>query len=153
MNELDLKTIKNYYLVTEKIASSGQPTAEQFKAIFAANYDVVINLATATSTNALANEGAIVIEQGLVYFHIPVVWDAPKIEDLELFFASMESVKERKVWVHCALNMRVSCFLYLYQKYILKLSEDLASYPMREIWQPDGVWRELIEKAREIYKN
>lgn len=106
-----------------------------------------INLATSRSTNALANEGIIVTDLEIVYVQIPVIWDNPKLEDVKIFFKIMQSFDGQKVWVHCAKNMRVSCFIYFWQKYILRLPEEQASYPMNQIWQPTGVWQTLIEQA------
>ena len=141
--------IKNYYQLTNHIATSGQPTQEQFQIIAAADYDAIVNLALPTSTNALADEGAIVTS--LSYFHIPVVWEAPQLDDVQLFFGVMELLKARRVWVHCALNWRVSCFVYLYQKHILKLPEDEARTPMTKLWQPEGVWQQLIQDAEAAF--
>lgn len=138
---------KNYYLITDHIATSGQPTIEQFSEIAQAGYQIVINLALPSSDNALADEGAIVTRLGMVYIHIPVIWNDPKIEDLQFFCEVMESLKKRKVWVHCALNMRVSCFMYLYRKLFLKLPETQAKYLMSELWQPNPVWQKFIHDA------
>ena len=144
--------ITNYYQVSDHVATSGQPTQEQFQIIATADYDAIINLALPTSTNALANEGAIVAGLGMTYFHIPVVWEAPQLDDVQLFFGVMELLKTRRVWVHCALNWRVSCFVYLYQKHILKLPEDEARTPMTELWQPEGVWQQLIQDAELAFR-
>jgi hypothetical protein len=73
-----------------------------------------------------------------------------KLDDVRLFFDVMKSLGDRKIWIHCALNMRVSCFLYLFQKHVLHLPEEQASYPMAEIWQPEGVWKELIQETDKI---
>ncbi|MCC0175666.1 protein tyrosine phosphatase family protein [Waterburya agarophytonicola K14] len=140
-----MKSIQDYYQINENIATSGQPTPEQFPWIKDAGYRVIVNLAMSCSTNALANEGAIVTDLGLVYIQIPVVWENPTLDDVKLFFQTMRAFQERKVWVHCAKNMRVSCFIYFWQKYVLRLSEAEARYPMNQIWQPTGVWQQLIE--------
>jgi protein tyrosine phosphatase (PTP) superfamily phosphohydrolase (DUF442 family) len=140
-----MQEIVNYYQVTDKIATSGQPTREQFREIAEAGYEATINLALPSSRNAIADEGAIATELGMSYFQIPVLWEAPKTDDVKLFFGVMDSLSDRKVWVHCALNMRVSCFMYLYQKHVLKLPEERSLYPMSQIWQPEGVWQQLIQ--------
>ncbi|WP_217651847.1 protein tyrosine phosphatase family protein [Hydrococcus rivularis] len=103
-----MQEIVNYYQITDKIATSGQPTREQFQKIADAGYESVINLALPSSKNALADEGTIVAGLGMAYFHIPVVWEAPKLDDVRLFFDVMKSLSDRKVWVHCALNMNES---------------------------------------------
>jgi len=84
------------------------------------------------------------------YLHIPVSWEDPQLSDLQQFFDAMLSINDRPVWVHCALNMRVSCFMYLYRLLVLGLPEDQAKYPMSEIWQPTGAWEALIKAAKEL---
>jgi len=142
-----LRDIINYYEVDERIASSGQPGREQFGAISAAGYQAVINLALPDSRGALINEGGIVSALDMAYFHIPVNFETPRLEDLELFFDLMRALEGKRLWVHCVMNYRVSCFLYLYRKHVLDLPDEQAALPMREIWQPQGAWRELIEAA------
>ena len=145
--EAALHTIRNYYAIDARLASSGQPDAEQLRAIAAAGYQVVINLALPESDNALADEGALVAALGMSYIHIPVRWEAPQLADLQLFCGFMRVLELKKVWVHCAYNMRVSCFLYLYRRHVLQEPEATARFPMSEIWQPEGVWAELIATA------
>lgn len=146
-----MDNITNYYPVTNNIATSGQPTPEQFKAIAEAGYEVIINLAMPSSDNALVNEGAIVTGLGMSYIHIPVIWEAPKLDEVRLFFGIMQVLENRKVWVHCALNMRVSCFLYLYQKHVLQVSEEKSRYPMVHLWQPNPVWQQLIQETEAAF--
>ncbi|MBE9114459.1 protein tyrosine phosphatase family protein [Lusitaniella coriacea LEGE 07157] len=143
--------ITNYYLVTDNIATSGQPNPEQFQAIAEAGYEVIINLAMPTSDNALADEGAIVTQLGMSYIHLPVVWEAPKLDEVRLFFGIMQVFEDRKVWVHCALNMRVSCFLYLYQKHVLEFPDARSRVPMINLWQPNPVWQKLIQEAESAF--
>ena len=142
-----MKSIRDYYQISDRLATSGQPTPQEFSAIAQAGYQTIINLATTSSTNALVDEGAIVTDLGMVYIHIPVVWDDPKLQDVETFFRIMQTLDRQKIWVHCAKNMRVSCFVYLWQKHILQLPEDRARYPMSQIWQPTGVWQQLMKQA------
>ena len=146
-----MKEILNYYRVSDKIATSGQPTQDQFCAIAEDGYKVVINLALNSSSNAIPEEDAIVTDLGMVYIHLPVVWEAPQIDDVQIFCHLMSIHNLRKVWVHCAKNMRVSCFMYLYQKHILNLSEEQSCYPMNKIWQPQDVWQELIQAAATFF--
>lgn len=51
------------------------------------------------------------------------------------------------LWVHCALNMRVSAFVYLYRR--LRLGEDdaAARRVMDQVWTPDAVWSAYIADA------
>ena len=141
-----ISQIRAYYEASENIATSGQPEEQQFSEIAEAGYTVVINLALPTSTHAIANENEIVDSLGMSYVHIPVSWENPQISDVERFFSAMDSFKDQKIWVHCALNMRVSCFIY--KKYVLQLPEAQALFPMSEIWQPTGAWENLINAAK-----
>jgi protein tyrosine phosphatase (PTP) superfamily phosphohydrolase (DUF442 family) len=144
---MSLVDIINYYKIDARLATSGQPTVEQLQQIADAGYQIIINLAPCSSSNAIAEEDAIVTNLGIVYVHIPVIWEHPTLKDVRLFFKIMETFSDTKVWVHCAKNMRVSCFIYLWQKYVLQLAEDTALYPMQSIWSPQGVWQQLIEEA------
>ncbi len=142
--------IRAYFKVSDFVATSGQPTEAQFSEIADAGYSLVVNLALPTSTHALANERDIVESAGMTYVHIPVSWETPQLSDLQSFFEIMQSAEGKKVWVHCALNMRVSCFMYLYRSLVLGLPDAEAKYPMSEIWQPDGAWAALINAAKEL---
>ncbi|MEM8721624.1 MAG: protein tyrosine phosphatase family protein [Cyanobacteria bacterium P01_G01_bin.39] len=84
-----IETIRDFHLISDLVATSGQPTPEQFSIIFEAGYQIVINLATSSSSNALANEGEIVTDLGMVCVHIPVLWDKPQIKDVQRFFRVM----------------------------------------------------------------
>jgi protein tyrosine phosphatase (PTP) superfamily phosphohydrolase (DUF442 family) len=139
--------VLNFLQVSERVGTAGQPTAEQFADIKAAGYEVVLNLAMPDSTNALPNEAKLVREQDMDYVHIPVVWDDPQDDDLDRFFDVMDRVQERKVFVHCALNWRVSSFIYLYRIIHQGVAMEAARQTLHEVWTPDPVWQSFIEKS------
>lgn len=142
--------IRAYYRIDDRIATSGQPTAEQFAEIAKTGYAVVINLALPTSTHAIKDEAALVQALGMAYISIPVSWESPQLTDLQEFYEAMHECKAKKAWVHCALNMRVSCFMYLYRYCVLGLPEAQAMYPMSEIWSPTGAWAEFVVAAKAL---
>jgi len=142
-----MTNITNYYQVTDKIACSGQPFSDQFLKISQAGFDAVINLSMPNSDNALAHEDDIVMGLGMSYVHIPIPWESPKLVHYLTFVKSMAGLQSKKVWVHCAMNMRASCMIYLYRRKFLGESKETAIYPMNNIWQPEGVWRELVEEV------
>ncbi len=146
-----MEQILNFLPISTHLGTAGQPTPEQFATIRAAGYEVVINLAMPTSTNALPKEAALVREQGMEYVHIPVVWEAPTLTDLERFLAVMDRLQGKKVLVHCALNMRVSCFVLLYRVLRQGVPLDEARETMLTIWQPDLVWQSYIERCLAHY--
>jgi protein tyrosine phosphatase (PTP) superfamily phosphohydrolase (DUF442 family) len=143
---LAIRDILNYVQLTPRIGTSGQPTAEQLREIAGAGYQAVINLALPTSDNALADESGHVTRLGVPYFQIPVLFDAPRIEDLRTFVGVMRALEDRPVWVHCAMNLRVSAFMYHYLRHDLGLPEAQARSPMLAKWEPrmDAVWRAFL---------
>ena len=147
-----MNQVRAYYKISDSLVSSGQPTETQFAGIADQGFDVIINLAMPTSDYALPNEQAIVENLDMSYFHIPVQWESPQVADVEKFFAVMQSFRNEKIWVHCALNMRASCFMYLYRNCILRVPELEAKHPMVEIWQPTGAWLELIKEIKKLTK-
>ena len=146
-----MEEIPSFLAVSDRLGTAGQPGPAQFATIRAAGYEVVINLAMPSSTNALPNEADLVREQGLEYVHIPVVWEAPTLEDLARFLAAMEHYQERKLLVHCAMNMRVSCFVLLYRVLRQGVPLEEATETMHRIWEPDQVWQEFVERSLAHY--
>jgi len=137
------KTILNTIVINGRISTSGQPSPNQFSEIAEAGFTSLINLAMPNSTNALPDEGGFVSEAGMNYFHIPVPFDAPTLAHLSLFLKLMKALEKEKIWVHCALNWRVSAFMAHYQKGVLKLSE-AERVPMLQNWKPDEIWQEFL---------
>jgi len=145
MEELD--NITNFFEISPLILTSGQPTRAQFPAIRDAACQVVINLALPTSTNAIPGEKELVESLGLTYIHIPVIWEDPKPSDLSTFFEVMEQHKDIKIYVHCALNWRVSSFMFLYRVLRLGMPEEQARWDLLTIWQPEEVWQKFISDS------
>ncbi len=144
---------ENTYQVFDWLWTSGQLSSADIQLLPEHGIEVVINLALPTSTNALPDEASRITGLGLVYIQIPVIWELPEPEQFTQFVGVMHAFKGRKIWVHCAKNMRVSAFIYLYRKYILLESEQDATFPMREIWQPDETWQEFIDLVGKRYKS
>lgn len=143
-----LDQIYNFLSLDERLGTAGQPTAEQFHAVKEAGYRTVINLAMPDSPQALVGEGELVRLLGLEYIAIPVVWDAPQLEDLSRFFSVMDAHKEERVFVHCIANMRVSAFIYLYQVLRLEMNASDAIADLNRIWEPNETWQSFIETAQ-----
>ena len=141
--------ITNYLAISDTLGAGGQPAAEHFAVIRATGFEVVVNLAMSTSTNALPNEGELVAAQGMAYVRIPVAWEAPTEEDLQRFFAVMDRNRGRKVLVHCALNKRVSCFVFLYRVLRLEAPAPEAWQDVLAIWEPNEVWQRFVHNMLE----
>lgn len=143
---------KSTYQVFDWLWTSGQLSARDIHELPGLGIAAVINLALPTSSNALPGEAELVSGNGMAYFHLPVVWEAPKLAQLDMFFSILDSLKGQKVWVHCAMNMRVSAFIYLYRKLRIQESEEMARFPMSEVWEPNETWKSFIEQALDAHK-
>ncbi|MEM9543430.1 MAG: protein tyrosine phosphatase family protein [Cyanobacteria bacterium P01_E01_bin.42] len=148
-----LDQIYNFVQISDRLGTAGQPREEQFEDVKKAGYDVIVNLALPDSTNAIPHEAEIVARNGLEYVHIPVIWENPTLEDFQEFAKVMRQNSERKVLVHCAMNMRVSAFVYLYRWLCDRVDEKEAKQVLDKIWTPNEVWQKFIERVQENYKN
>jgi len=148
-----MENILNYIEINELISTSGQPSVEQFKQIADNDFEVVINLALHNASNAIESEDKIVTDLNMAYFHIPVDFENPKASDVKLFLNTLQALGSNKVWVHCALNYRVSAFMYIYHKYVLKTPFDDIDISLFEQWSPDVTWQEIIKISYDEIKN
>ena len=141
----DIDSIFNYVQITDKLSTSGQPTEEQFAAIRDEGFETVINLLPQEKENALKNEAEVVHALGLDYVYIPVVFTKPNEENFAQFVAAMQEYAASKVWVHCAVNARVSAFVARYREEILDEPRETARAPIKQIWEPYGVWLDFLD--------
>jgi protein tyrosine phosphatase (PTP) superfamily phosphohydrolase (DUF442 family) len=146
--------ILNFIQLTPRIGTAGQPTAEQFADVARAGYAVVVNLAVPDSHNAVPNEGSLVTATGMTYINIPVRWEDPTLRDLQRFLRTMRAFEDEKVFVHCAMNMRVSAFMYHYLTLEEGLPTDQARSPILEKWAPkmDEVWQRFLALTPEAIR-
>ena len=141
-----MNDVINFFQISNKIGTGGQPSVSQLYDIAQNGYDVVINLATHNSENAIENEGSIVASLGMTYIHIPVPFEAPTPEHLRKFFRFMNGLSEEKVFVHCAVNARVSAFVFKYLTMEKKIQAEKATTPLLEQWLPQMnlIWRNFL---------
>jgi protein tyrosine phosphatase (PTP) superfamily phosphohydrolase (DUF442 family) len=153
---VELMTIGNFLPITPTLSTSGQPMPEAFEAIRSAGFSLVVNLATPASESWNPSEQAIVESLGMTYVGIPVDWENPTLADFEdladLLDASLDTSGDRQVWVHCALNWRVSAMIYLYQRLRRKQPQESALRNLAAIWVPNQVWQEYIDAVMELYE-
>jgi uncharacterized protein (TIGR01244 family) len=142
-----LEDIYNYLKLSESIATSGQPSEAQIAEIAQAGYQLVINLALADADYSLPDEKATVESHGMEYIHLPVIWEHPTIENLESFCDVMDANQGKKIFVHCAANMRVSAFIALYRIRRLGWTPEEAFREMNRIWTPEGWWSDFIHAS------
>jgi protein tyrosine phosphatase (PTP) superfamily phosphohydrolase (DUF442 family) len=139
-----IENIVNFLQISDRLATAGQPTIEQYPAIAAAGYRVVVNLALTDSPLALKDEAAIARNLGLEYVQIPVVWTDPTPADFQAFTRVMDANTAQKIFVYCAANKRVSVFVYLY-RLCQGTEEIIARGDLAKIWTPEPIWQDFIE--------
>lgn len=144
---------ENIHQVFDWLWSSGQLSERDIASLTELGIEAVINLAPPTSSNTLSGEAELVTQQGIAYIHIPVAWEMPELHQLTQFFGTLKAFEERNVWVHCAKNMRVSVFIYLYRRLCLMESEEASAYPMQEVWVPNETWQTFIANALIMHVN
>ena len=145
----ELSQIRDFLWIDEPwLATSGQPKPEQFATIRDAGFERVVSLLPEESEAYLPEEGAIVHTLGMAYERIPVAWRNPTRENVDAFCSILDHrYQKERLFVHCAANLRVSAFTYLWR---IRRGEDEsdAAADLRDIWVPDGVWAEFIQQIR-----
>ena len=148
-----MQKILNCIKINELIVTSGQPKVEEFEIIAKDGFEVVINLSMYKTSNSIENENKIVTDLNMSYFHIPVNFENPTLSDLKLFLNILQALGANKVWIHCSKNYRVSAFMYVYHKYILKSPFENIDLSIFEEWSPPKIWQDLMKVDYEdLYK-
>lgn len=134
----------NYIEVTPLLSVSGQPTAAQLERMKSLGFQAVVYIAPPTVGTTVKDEPFIVGKQGLLYANIPVDFGNPTQADFDAFTRLLDGWKEKKVYVHCQVNMRGSVFVFLHRVIHDKVPPDQAYEIVRRIWVPDKVWRTFL---------
>ena len=139
----------NYVAATDRLHTAGQPDADTLAGLADQGFELVINLAPPSNQGAVPNEGKLVAEDGPTYVNIPVDWQQPTYADFELFSAVMSGARERKVLVHCQLNMRASAFTFLYRVVHEGVPPDEAMQALTAVWVPRDQWATFVAMVLE----
>jgi protein tyrosine phosphatase (PTP) superfamily phosphohydrolase (DUF442 family) len=141
-----MEKLTNFYQIAQNVGTAGQPTAEQFSDIAKTGYSTVVNLAMHDSDNAIPEEGHIVTSLGMTYIHMPVPFEAPTADHVRKFFGIMDALVNENVFVHCAVNARVSAFMHQYLTLRKGVPSAQATSPLLEQWLPemDDNWKSIM---------
>jgi len=143
-----IEDIRNFVPVSDSLATGGQPSEQQVQDVAQAGFEVVVNLGLLDPRYCLADEAGLARSLGLEYHHIPVDFKAPQPDDLRKFFEVMDASREKKTFVHCAANYRVSSFVALYGQARLGWSAAQADAHIERVWQLDDTWKKFVELSR-----
>mgnify|MGYP001182597172 CR=1 FL=1 len=139
-----LNQIFNYLRIDDQCSTSGQPSEGEFELIKDAGFRTVINLAPHDAENSLSDESGLLKSLSLDYVHIPVDFFKPNETDFSIFCNVMDNLREEKVWVHCAANMRVSAFLFRYRTEKMGVDRSLAKHDLNRVWEPFDYWKPFM---------
>lgn len=141
-----IEEIRDFRRISAHLVTAGQPTAEQLASVAAAGVEAVVNLLPENVERALADEADRVRALGMRYVHIPVEWEHPREADFDCFADTLRRYRRRRLFVHCAANLRVSAFLALYRSLYEGWSWTAATAELRRVWDPDPVWSEFLAR-------
>lgn len=150
---MSIENIFNYLRLSDRIGTSGYPEDNEFHHISDQGYGMVINLVSHDVLHK--TEEDIVRSLGLSYIHIPVVWEKPEIKDFKSFADAMEKHQDKKLFIHCEANMRVSAFVMLYRVIHKGMPTQQAMDDVLKIWNPNqnyDQWKKFIETVLAEYK-
>ncbi len=136
--------IYNWRRLDGRITTSGQPTEAQLADLQRLGVTHVINLGLHTHEKALPDEAGCLAALGVAYTHIPVAFDRPTEADFARFCEAMATIADQPVHVHCIANLRVTAFLYRWQRDVHGVQSDQARALMDTVWQPGRVWAAFI---------
>lgn len=137
----------NVVQISPRLVTSGQPSAHELARLKELGFGAVIYLAPPTVSDAVRDEPVILERQGLPFINIPIRFDAPSDADFDAFAAAMRGLGERRVLVHCQVNLRASSMVFLYRTIVLKEDPRLAYESVEKVWVPDRAWRPFIERT------
>ena len=139
-----IENIYNYHQIEGLFETSGQPTENEL-ILISRKFNLVINLAPISAfEKKIINEKKILESLNVNYIHIPVDFKNPSSKDFEKFVSAINANKDKKIWIHCAANMRVSAFVYKYRKEVLKMEHSKIVKDLHTLWNPNNVWSDFI---------
>jgi protein tyrosine phosphatase (PTP) superfamily phosphohydrolase (DUF442 family) len=142
----------NVVEISPQLVTAGQPSAEALAELGARGFGAVVYLVPPTAHDAVRDESTIVGRQGLVFVNLPIPFNEPTARDVETFFAILRGLQDRKVLVHCQVNMRASTLVFLYRAIALREDPRLAWDAVARVWSPGGPWKSLVQEQLLVHK-
>jgi uncharacterized protein (TIGR01244 family) len=137
--------------IHERLTTSGLPAAEDFARMAQQGYEVVISVRHHEDETQLEGEDAWVAQAGMVYVHIPMRSRALTLEGYEKVRDVLRTWHDRKIWLHCTHNRRVSTLMYVFNIIERSLSVAKAQSLLHAVWEPDEDRQAFIDEALEKY--
>jgi protein tyrosine phosphatase (PTP) superfamily phosphohydrolase (DUF442 family) len=135
----------NVIVIDAKLVTSGQPSAEALAGLKAEGFEAVIYLAPSSVSDAVKDEPAILARQGIEFVHVAIPFGAPTEAHFEAVSAALTRLKDKKVLVHCQVNMRASTMVFLHRVVHRRDSPSSAYEAVSRVWSPQGPWKEMAQ--------
>ncbi len=132
--------ISNYFQYNENLSAGAQPIEADFIELKANGYEAIVNISTFSARNALANEGKIIENLKMEYVHFPVDCSNLRPFHYQTFKGIMNGLEGKKVFVHCAGNIKSSNLLHMYNVLEKKVNEKESVETLRKIQNPEEKW-------------
>jgi len=130
--------------VSPRLITSGQPTRGALASLSKLGIQAVIYLAPGTVQDAVKDEPELLRQQGIEYVHIPVPFGAPAEQHFEAISSALVARQDKKVLVHCQVNMRASTMVFLHRAITLREEPSQAYEAVSRVWSPEGPWKRLV---------
>jgi protein tyrosine phosphatase (PTP) superfamily phosphohydrolase (DUF442 family) len=134
----------NVVPVSPRLVTSGQPSAAALAGLRAEGFAAVLYLAPPTVADAVRDEPAILEQQGVDYVNVPIRFEHPTAADFEAVRATLDRWADRKVLVHCQINLRASTMVFLYRVLVQGARPEDAYQAVAGVWTPKGPWKDLV---------
>ena len=130
--------------ITPKLVTSGQPSREALAKLSEQGYGAVIYLAPPTVHDAVQDEPVILDRQSIAFVNIPIDFERPTEADYETFAFQLKKQGERKLLVHCQVNLRASSMVFLYRVIEQKQDPHRAYAEVSSVWVPNATWKRYM---------
>jgi protein tyrosine phosphatase (PTP) superfamily phosphohydrolase (DUF442 family) len=112
--------------LSESFATAGQPSEQAFSKLAANGFRSVLNLRTTAEGVDLEKERTLVEHAGMRYISIPVIGNAPRVEQADEFIRAAKEKTNHPMLIHCGSANRVGAFMMIYRVVELGWSEEKA---------------------------
>ena len=134
----------NVVPISATLVTSGQPTAQALATLASQDFQAVIYLAPFTVSDAVKEEPLLVSKQGIEFIHIPIPFNKPDESHFLAVSSALERLQDKKVLVHCQVNMRASSMVFLHRVISGKEDPSRAYEAVAAVWSPQGPWSQLL---------
>jgi protein tyrosine phosphatase (PTP) superfamily phosphohydrolase (DUF442 family) len=130
--------------ISRSLITSGQPSRAALARLNDIGVQAVIYLAPSSVSDAVKDEPELLKQQGIEFVHIPIPFMDPTQEHVVAVTRALQRLKDKKVLVHCQVNLRASVMVFMHRVITLREEPTRAYEAVSRVWSPEGPWRTLL---------